>query len=239
LNNTDEELEATYLLGKLDFIIGDFENLNLIIKKFKNYIKNNDLNEKFKNYYQILYILSNIIKEFDKDFSKPLNEIRKFTQNENNESEYYFCTMLLVKNFIKLNKLGEAYNILISGELIKICGNNLLFEAERNYIIGAIVDIDASLDSKSQMDYFSLAYDKISYTHITELTWKVLYALTNIYNNRGNLKKALSFGKYAMSLINFIAENIKDYRLRNIYLEEDERKEAIEKLISLGIKLEV
>ena len=232
LNNLAEELEAVFLLGKLNFIIGDYESLNLILEKLIIYMENNKLSEKFKNYFHILMISYNLTKKVATDYSDQLNIIRKFTLNEKNEYDYFFCTMLLVKNLIKLNKFSNAYNILISDELIKICDENIMFEAERNYMIGIVINLDSSLDSKSQLDYFNRAYNNISSTHITELTWKVLFALTIIYYNRGNLKKARGFGKYALSLINFNAENIKDYRLRNIYLEEKERKEALDRLNS-------
>ncbi len=233
LKNLEEELGTLFLLGKLNFTVGDFENLNITVEKFKVYTENNELSEKYKNYYKLLIILNRINNEFNQEFVKSLNLLRQFYLQEKNEYDYYFCTILLIKNLIKKSKLGEAYNILISDELIKICNDNLIFDAERNYMVGIVINLDTSLDSKSHIDYFNFAYEKISDSFITELTWKVLYALTNVYYKRGNITKASGFGKYAASLLNFIAENIKDNRLRNIYLKEEERREAMEKLNSL------
>jgi tetratricopeptide (TPR) repeat protein len=238
LNNMTEELEAVFMSGKLNFILGDFENLNLLIKKFEICSEGNGLNEKQKNYYQLLTILKRYNEISEHSLSTSLNYLRQYFFKEKNVYDYMFCTILLIKNLIKNNLLNHAFDILNSDELVNICNENSIFEAERNYMIGEVVNKDFSLDTKSQIDYFNIAYDKISNTYITELTWKVLFSLSEAYNKRGNLKKTQEYGKYALYLINFIAENIKDFRLRNIYLEEDERKKAIEKLNSFEIELD-
>jgi hypothetical protein len=66
--------------------------------------------------------------------------------------------------------------------------------------------------------------------HVTELTWKALFALFKYYSQRGNLNKSREYAKYSKSLITFIAENIKDSRLKSIYLKEAERNEALKEL---------
>ena len=233
LENINEELEALYLLGKLNFILGDFENLNNVFKKYKSYAKGNNLSEKHNNYFRFLTILIKHNQDPKHDTLESLSSLRHFFLEEKDYYDYVFITSFLIKNLIQKKSLNVAINILNSEELIEICKGNLIFEAERNYLIGIVVNLDVTKEVQAQINYFNIAYDQISNTYITELTWEILYSLTKAYSERGNLKKALEFGKYALSLINFIAENIKDYRLRNIYLEKEDRKEAIEKLNSL------
>jgi len=233
LNNIEEELEALYLLGKANFILGDSKSLSLIIDKFQSFSSKIKMNEKHNIYLQLLIIFKHCNERSYFDFSNSFNEIREFFFKEKNYYDYIFFTKLLVNNLISLKMLSQAYDILTSDDVKKTCKENLIFEAERNYLLGIVITLDPSLDTKSPFDYFNLAYNEISNTYITELTWKILYALTNSYYSRGNLKKAFEFGKYALTLINFIAENIKDFRLRSIYLETEERREALEKLNSL------
>ncbi len=233
LENIDEELEALFLLGKLSFIIGDYEGLKGVVKRYESYMAENNLNEKHKNYLQLLTIIIKQNEDPKYDTMELLKHLRNFFLEEKNFYDYMFITSFLIKNLIQKKSLDDAIDILNSKELIKICEENLIFEAERNYLIGFVINLKPSLDTKSPIDYYNIAYDKISNTYVTELTWEILFSLTKSYNERGNLKKALEFGKYALSLINFIAGNIKDYRLRNTYLEKDERKEALEKLNSI------
>ena len=238
MKNIDEELEALFLLGKAYFILGDYENLSMVFKRFNTFSIKDELNEKHKSYLQLLTILKQSYEKPEANSHESLNNLRQFFWEGKYYYDYMLCTSFLVQNLIQTKELDIALDILNSFELIKICKKNLIFEAERNYLKGIIVNLDPTLSLKTQIDYLNIAYEKIEDTYITEITWKVLFELANIFNDRGNLKKAQEYSKYTLSIINNIANNIKDYRIKSIYLTEKGRKAVLDKLLPIDIKFE-
>jgi hypothetical protein len=64
------------------------------------------------------------------------------------------------------------------------------------------------------------------------LTWKILFAISELYIERGNLNKAKKFVIYTRELIYFIAEKMDSPRLRAAYLQQNERFRTLRKLES-------
>jgi serine/threonine protein kinase len=229
VKNKEEELQAMFLLGKLYFIVGDYDKLNQLLKEFE--LKTDEeAGETNKTNYEYLLNLSRIPGGDLDEVLQSLTDIRANISIDERKYEYFFCTMAIINVMIKLNILDEAAGELRSESLLQLCSGNNIFEAERNYTLGIICEHNPLLGSKSPVDYYLEANNLLTDLHITELTWKVLYALFKTYNQRGNVNKSREYVKYSKSLLMFIGENIKDKRLRNNYLDEPERKEALKEL---------
>ena len=78
------------------------------------------------------------------------------------------------------------------------------------------------------IDYFEKAYDLVKNESITELTWKILWALAEVYRQRGNIEKSKNYSKYAKELIQFIAEQLNTTGLQRVYLQQHERKAVLQ-----------
>jgi serine/threonine protein kinase len=229
VQNKEEELQAMFLLGKLHFIVGDYDKLNQLLREFEFKI-DEEAGETNKTNFEYLLNLSRIPGgDLDKVLQS-LTDIRANISIEERKYEYFYCTMAIINLMTKLGILDEAAGELRSENLVQLCSSNNIFEAERNYMLGVICEHNPLLGSKSSVDYYLEANNLLTDLHITELTWKVLYALFKTYNRRGNVNKSREYVKYSKSLITFIGENIKDKRLKNKYLEEPERKEALKEL---------
>ena len=85
-------------------------------------------------------------------------------------------------------------------------------------------------NSSKSIEYFERAYNYLIDQSIGELTWKVLLSLAEVYTIRGLHNKAKNFIIYARDLINLIAENIESTQLKSAYLQQEERKTALENL---------
>ena len=230
LQNIEEAMEAEIMLGKLCFVLGDFERLNSIIKEMEADAGSENLADRYKNYYLYLTLLNKFQSSDITTVAESLVKMKEYFLLQEIKFDYFACSMLIVNLLIRALQFDKAYQELQSEELINLCKENILFEAERQFILGTIVEKMPGLDTKSHIDYYQASYEIISETYITELTWKVLFALAKAYSDRGNAKKAKEYIIYSKAIINYIADNIKDSRIRNIYLEEPERKQALEKL---------
>jgi hypothetical protein len=153
----------------------------------------------------------------------------EFAKNEDS-SNLLECSLLLVKFFVQLNKYREAIEEINKPELVDLCSQNSILEAEREYFLGVISKKYESDKLLSPLVYFEKAYDLIKDESVTELTWKVMYEISQLYVERGNYTKAKRFVVYARELIYFIAEKLESPQLRAAYLKNSERLEPLKKL---------
>ncbi|NWF50385.1 MAG: protein kinase [Ignavibacteriaceae bacterium] len=228
--NTSELSEAVLMLGKLYFIIGDEESLKEIIKKSESIQNQENLSIKVKENHdylkQLLLISSGEFEEPIKFFEK-LSEKYLLDQDYRNFSK---VNTFLVELLLKTNQKEKILSFLNKEEFVKSCESDILMEAERNFLLGKAAVNFPQDNSKSFIDYFEIAYGAIEKLSITELTWKVLLALSDAYYLRGNFKKCVEFINYTKALLMFIAENIEDENLKKCYIKKPERFEAFEKL---------
>jgi serine/threonine protein kinase/tetratricopeptide (TPR) repeat protein len=155
----------------------------------------------------------------------------EFAKNKDS-SNLLECSWLLVRFFIQQNKFREAIEEINKPELVDLCSQNSILEAEREYFLGMISKNYESNKLLSPLIYFEKAYDLIKDESVTELTWKVMYEISQLYVERGNYTKAKRFVVYARELIYFIAEKLESPQLRAAYLKNTERLETLKKLES-------
>jgi hypothetical protein len=142
------------------------------------------------------------------------------------------CMLIIIRILINEKNYEVAYKKLMNEELIEICSQNSILEAQREYFLGIISKNIKSDKLLPPLVYFEKAYDLIRDEYINELTWKVLFEISELYIERGNLTKAKYFVTYTRELIYFIAEKIESPHLRAAYLRNRERMNTLKKLES-------
>src|SRR5690606_21636976 len=140
---------------------------------------------------------------------------------------------------LKTEQYDRMIKRLNSQNIDKITKENIILLAYKNYLLGKVYLIRPSDVEKSPIDYFEEAYNILESQSISELTWKVLYEISLVYYERGNLFKAKKPRLYAYELLNMVGENISNSKLRAAYFNHPERKEALEKLVLIGNQTQV
>ncbi len=157
-------------------------------------------------------------------------DIRNEFLEGGNRYDFAKANFLLVEKLIEEDKIEEAFNQIENDDLKKICENNKIIHAEYNYYLSEIaVNNDTELELKTPFDYLTKAYDLISEQTITEITRKIVFALAQLYFERGNFAKAKEFSLYTKGIILFFEEKIKNDDLKKYYISKQERKNALEK----------
>ncbi|MCW8823172.1 MAG: protein kinase, partial [Ignavibacteriaceae bacterium] len=229
LQNFEKASEVLTFLGKLFFNIGFLTEITETINSFEKIVDNVELPSKCFTNLKYLRLLNFILKE-DKVLSDDINEIINDYKNLEDKKFVAECRFLKIKFLIKGKNYKDAYDQLIDAELIDLCSQNSILEAEREYFFGVISKNYSSDKLLPPLEHFEKAYDLIKDESIFELTWKILYAISELYLERGNLNKAKRYIVYTRELIYFIAEKIESHRLRAAYLKHNERIIVLEKL---------
>ncbi|HSP87161.1 MAG TPA: tetratricopeptide repeat protein, partial [Ignavibacteriaceae bacterium] len=230
LSNVEERAEVIFFLGKLFYIIGVKDELGKIVNEYKELIP--DSSERHENNIKFLeYLINEDINE------KTISEIKNKYQELNDRSNFIKTNILLCEICLINEKFIEAFDIINDKDFLEICSKNSITRAYREFLIGEIANKSEKLNIPNPITCFTKSFEILKDNYVTELTWKVLLKLGEIYFERGNFPKAEEYIIYAKKLIYFIADQIIDKELKEKYLTSTEREKAIKRLDFLEMEM--
>ncbi|MGB5894222.1 MAG: serine/threonine-protein kinase [Ignavibacteriaceae bacterium] len=232
LDNIEELIPVLVLLCHFYFTVGDYKQIEPLYESALSLIKNSQLDNKYKN--ELLLIKNLMLIAGKKKIEISVMETIRDNYLEKEDFKNYVTVNTILLNYlIKLELFAKAIEELNNNSFIEVSKQNNIFEANREYLFGIVSSMHVTDDTLSPIEHFEKAYTLLAEESIVELTWKVLFALFETYNERGNFNKAKNFIIYARDLIYLIAENIETTHLKTAYLQKEERRTAIEKLEKL------
>ncbi|MBT8379692.1 MAG: protein kinase [Ignavibacteria bacterium] len=231
IQNFEELSEVHMVLGRLYSVIGFTDRLKEIVDKYEDNIEKNNLPEKYKLNSKFLHLLLSSSVNTRIEISQ-LKFVTEQFKNYDDKSNYSACIFLLIKKLVAENNFNDALKEINDKYLIDLCSQNSILEAEREYFLGIISQNYASDYLLPPLEHFEKAYALVKDERISEITWKILLAIAELYIDRGNLSKAKAYTIYGKELIYFVSENIQTPRVRAAYLKEMERFKAIQKFES-------
>ena len=223
LANIEERAEVIFFLGKLFSILGDKEELVKTIKEYQELVS-----EGSERHYNNIKFLEYLLKENSDEGL--INEIKNKYKELNDRSNYVKTNILLCEACINNEKYIEAFDIINEKEFLQVCGKNSITRANREFLIGEISTKSEELNISNAINCYTKSYEILKDNYVTELTWKVLLKLGEIYHERGNFSKAEEYIVYAKKLLYFIAGQITETGLKEKYLMNPEREKAIQRL---------
>ena len=234
LQNYNEFFEALFLLCKTNYMVGDFKTFKQLMNEFYEKLKKTQTTDKHRCNYEYLAILSEQNPGNEETVLNKLDMILNEYLKQEEDINYFSALILRVKILIHLGKFQNGLDELNSEGFVNQCKKNPYFEGERLYFMGIISSSVNGIEGlKPAIEYFLKAYDIIKDLYVTELTWKVLFALTINYAERGNSNRAKTFLIYTKSVLDYISEKISDPRLKLLYSDQPERHTALETLNKL------
>ena len=159
-----------------------------------------------------------------------INEIKNKYRELNDRGNYSKANILFCEACLFNENYSNAFNALNEKEFLQMCAENSLIKAHREFLIGEISAESEKLDLPNPFKCYSTAYEIMENNYITELTWKVLLKLSDIYYDRGNFSKISDYIFYAKKILYFIADQIKDNNLKDKYLNRPDRTAAINRI---------
>jgi hypothetical protein len=229
LSNTSEGLETLFLLAKLYFIVGDFDRLNGVVKEYIQLSEDENIPEKIRLNVLLLNLFSSTANDEEAGEAKYISLLKSFYDRQDYQN--FFNVIMMLIDFCKAeNKYGFAYEMITLPEIENICKTNPYLSAEKDYILGIISEKTKEFQMSSPLDYYLSAYEKIKDLNIVQVTWKILFALSEQYFNRGMMSKTAEFVSYTKSLIYHTGEDLQDSQLKNSYFRKADCCLAFEKL---------
>ncbi len=231
-NLYEDEAAAIFLLGKFFYKINLANELSVTIERLDKLAGNKELSGRHP-------LNLKMLKYFDQHLSgnnlqpELLVEICNEYLKIDDRTNFIESSFLAVQLFLGKNCLQEALNMILKEELVEFSQQSVIFEAERLYYSGQL-STELGTDKLSPpIECFEQAYELVKESSISEITWKILYKLSEIYFQRGNFQKAKSYISYTRELLLFISEQIETPRLRKAFQERKDVADVTEKLESL------
>ena len=232
LQNYVEESESLFLLAKAYSRIGDYFNFNKIIEGMDSLFKVNIFPERTKTHLDFL----NCIRRYELNSeidSTDLFRIANTYLSQEERLNYFEAMTLLVNYHLFQGESTKAFNLLSEKDFTEICDSNIYLKIEKLYLMGKTASENSTLYPESSIFYFTEAFNLISDLNVNETTCKIILELSDYYSERGNFLKAKEYASYGRSLINFIADQFRDDRSKDIYLNSSYRKYAWEKFTEI------
>ena len=132
---------------------------------------------------------------------KLIKEVRDKYQELNDRGNYSKSNVLLCEACLKNENYDAAFSAVNEEEFLQVCAENSLVKANREFLIGEISSRNEKLNLPNPFKCYSAAYEIIEDGYITELTWKVLLKLSDIYYKRGNFSKIKDNIFYAKKIL--------------------------------------
>jgi serine/threonine protein kinase len=237
LSNPGEEVEVLFMLGKFYYDIGDEHGMNEVIADFEKLLKNHQLTDKQKTNFKFLEILNFVQRSYRTNVWKDLTDIRDEYRKKDDKNNFIKASFVLSDVLMNLEAYPTALKELEDENFVAFSNQNPFFKAERNLLLGKISLINRHLNLPSPASFFEEAFEILQNEQISEVTWKVLLAMANLFYERGNPGRVKDFSGYAKSLIHFLAGRITNPVLQQKYLQKSERKAALERLEFLEQKI--
>lgn len=230
--NLLEQLEALFLLAKVYSKIGDHVQFDKIIEEINNLTAPHTGSERIKLHMDFLkYIKRSELKQ-DIDLDDLYRVANEYISQE--ERINYFEAMTLIANYYLIQgEYSKVFELLSDKNFIDICHSNIYLEIEKLYLIGKTASMNSALYPEGAIFYFNEVYNLLSDLNVNETACKIIFEISNYYFERGNVIKAKEYASYGRSLINLMADQFKDERLKDIYLNSPYRKCAWEKFTEI------
>ena len=230
--NLEELIPVLLLFGHLYFIIGTVDYIEGLYRDVSLLLNDDQLKKMYQKELLLIKIIGDISNNESIEIDE-LKEVRDGYLNKEDLKNYVTVNTILLNYLIRLNLFTEAVEELNSPKYIEVCSKNNMYNANREYLLGKVSSFTDNDSLSSPLDHFEKAYDLLSDESIVELTWKVLFALAQSYGERGNVSKAKDFIIYTRDIIYLIAENIETTQFKTAYLQKEERRAAMDKLVEL------
>ncbi len=235
LENYEEQANALFDMGRLSYQLNDNNTLTKIIREYETCIEGKDFPGLHSLNLSILGIFNDLLSGGKSNW----NEISGYLNEYLNTSEKRSFTEVMILFVNQTPKITDdehsrVLDLLFSNNIQEDLENNFLLNAIREYFFGIIALKHKDKRLSPPLVHFERAYAIIENESITELTWRVLVAISESYIERGFINKAKKPLMYAAELLNYIADNIKKSDLRSKYLNDKERKKVFDGLKSFN-----
>ncbi len=225
-----EELVAVYVLyGFIYYTIGSTNKLNEIYEETSDLLKRHNVEKKYVCESSLLNNMNLLLSGQDIDMEEFI-KVRAYYLEKEEFKIYVTVSTILLNYLLDSGFFSQVKEELENPVFVEVCDKNNFYKGIREYFWGRLSLLSNSGNSSTSIEYFERAYNYLVDQSIVELTWKVLLSLAEVYTIRGLHNKAKKFIFYARDLINLIAENIESTQLKSAYLQQEERKTALEKL---------
>ena len=231
LDNPEEQANALFDIGKLSYQLNDIELLKNTINNYKNCFSGSDYPSNHNINISILSTLVDIIGGANIKYDLTMELLEEY-QRTKDKRNYLELLVLFFNNYLQQKTFDDELllNFLFSDNCLKDSEQNKLFKAYREYFLGKIALRITDKRLSPPIEHFERAFSLIENQTITELTWRVLAAISDSYIERGFLNKAKKPLIYASELLNYIADKIKKSDFRTKYLDDKERKKVFNNL---------
>lgn len=222
--------QSKFLTGILLINFNCIEEGERISDNLLQIIENNKLQSTHIQDYLYLSGIIHFKKEEYQESEYKLNLAQKIYDEMNSHYLNSRCLLDLMWLHFYQGKFSELLKINQELNKQKYFHSNLLLKAESFLILGNSAKRPGFPLETSSLDFYLEGIKYAEQFHIGEVTWQLFLAAGEELLSKGIVKKGLEYINNSKTIIDFLASQITDKNYLNSYIEQKERKRAIEKI---------
>lgn len=146
---------------------------------------------------------------------------------------YVLASLRLGELYIHQRKFSHGISILQELEDDPRLRNMPALAAELDYLFGILAKASSEASLEKPIVYFKRGMERIASEPVSEITWKLAYALGLEYYERGQMERAREFLHKAQVVLEFFLSHFRSEDLKRQYLAADHRDRVLATIESI------
>lgn len=214
-----------HLAGAL-FRLGDEQNMHVQLTEAAELIKGKSL----ETFMPKMHILMGQLHTLRKDYVSAAEEFgkaRSALESSSSAEQYWQCMVYAAECQIRLGYPVKASEMLheAASQASKLGFSKVV--AEAMFQLGTIATEKPEALSEKAIVYFKKGLDAITKEPVSEITWKLAFALAREYHERGQSERAREYLVKTKLVVQFFLSRFKSQKMRERYLETDQKDKVL------------
>ena len=226
MDNAQALAETCLHLANVLYRMGDPDAMCAQLDEAERLINDRKL-ETFSSRYDYLRGLCILSQKSLAGAEELLTKAREAFRHDRSKDMFWTCTLKLAEAMHAQGKSKEA--VAMIAELLKTTEVKKfpMIVAEGNYLMGVIAMAKPEVVSEKAISFFKQGIEAIAKEPVSEITWKLTFALAREYYERGQRDRAKEFLLKTKLVVQFFLSHFQSPELKQRYLAVDQKQNVL------------
>ena len=232
LENPHARLDSCLQLADVFLVVGDLQAMDRVLDEAWDLLEQSE----FASFGSVYAYLRGMNLMAQKDFTQAEQSLNRAIELASDRKPDDFSRMVHIK-LAECKYLLRQYTqaVKVITDLLSTLegGTSPRVVAEANYVLGLIAISAPDVTPEKPLVYFKHGLDAIAKEPVSEITWKLAFALAREYYERGQRERAKEFLVKTKLVMQFFLSRFHSADLKNLYLNVDQKRDVIATIDSL------
>ncbi len=232
LENPHARLDTCLHLAEVFLVVGDLQAMDRVLDEARGLLERSEF-ASFGSVYAYLCGMNLMAKKDFTQAEQSLNRAIELASDRKPDDSSRMVHIKLAECKYLLHQHTQAVKVITDLLSTMESGTSPRVVAEADYVLGLISISAPDTAPEKPLVYFKHGLDAIAKEPVSEITWKLAFALAREYYERGQRERAKEFLVKTKLVLQFFLSRFHSADLKNLYLNVDQKRDVIATIDSL------